>query len=176
MITIKDKTFETFIPESEINFAVEKLAQRINHKYAGKTVHFVSVLNGAFMFTSDLMKKITVDCCLSFVKVKSYHGTESTGTIRDILDLDFNPEGKIIVILEDIVDTGLTISYLIDKYKNMGASSVDVAAMVFKREAYRGHVEIELFGIEIPNRFIVGYGLDYDDLGRNYKDIYILKN
>jgi hypoxanthine phosphoribosyltransferase len=173
---ILDKTFEIFITEDEIQSRISSMAQKINDAYKDKDVLFLSVLNGAFMFSSDLMKKIDLPCDISFVKVSSYTGTESRGRVDELIGLNTNIEGRNVIILEDIVDTGITI----DKVRTLlgieNPASVSVCTLLFKPIAFQGKHEPEYIGFSIPNSFVVGYGLDYDEKGRNLKEIYQLKN
>ena len=138
----------------------------------GKDHLFLCVLNGAFVFASDLLKKITIDCEISFVKLSSYEGTKTTNTIREMIGLDQSIEGRTIIIIEDIVDTGLTMDYTRKKLKKLGAIDVRIATLLFKPEAFKKDYALDYVGIAIPNKFIVGYGLDYDGYGRNLPDIY----
>ena len=174
-IQIHDKTFIPYLNEVEILGAVKKIAMRINADYQGKDVLFLSVLNGAFMFTSDLMKHITLQSKISFMKVSSYAGTESTGRVDELIGLSGTVKGRDVIIIEDIVDTGITIDKVIRLLSMQEPSSIEVCATLFKREAYRGQHPPKYFGFEIPNKFVVGYGLDYDQLGRNLPAIYQVK-
>lgn len=174
-IQLHDKIFVPYLTESEIQQAISRLADNINKDYQGKEVLFLSVLNGAFMFTSDLMKKITLDCEISFMKVSSYAGTESTGRIDELIGLNTSVTNRNIIILEDIVDTGITIDKVIKLLELQDPSSIEVCTILFKEEAYKGHHPPKYFGFEIPNKFVVGYGLDYDQLGRNLPEIYQVK-
>lgn len=175
-ITLHDKVFIPFLNEGEINDAITRLANEINSEFHGKEVLFLSVLNGAFMFTSDLMKKITLPCEISFIKVSSYAGTESTGRVDELIGLYASVKDRHVIIIEDIVDTGITIDKVIKLLDLQSPASVAVCATLFKREAYRGQHPPKYFGFEIPNKFVVGYGLDYDQLGRNLPAIYQVKN
>lgn len=174
MIKIKDKQFSVFIEEKEIQASISILAQEINHHYKGQEVVFIGVLNGAFMFASDLLKQIDLDCSISFVKVSSYKGTNSTGVVHELIGVNESLKGKNIVILEDIVDTGLTL----DKVRVLlGAEhpkTLKIATLLFKPDAFLGKQEPDFIGLHIENKFVVGYGLDYDELGRNTRDIYKL--
>ena len=174
-IQLHDKTFVPYLSEVEILGAVKKIAMRINADYQGKDVLFLSVLNGAFMFTSDLMKHITLQSEISFMKVSSYAGTESTGRVDELIGLSGTVKGRDVIIIEDIVDTGITIDKVIRLLSMQEPSSIEVCATLFKREAYRGQHPPKYFGFEIPNKFVVGYGLDYDQLGRNLPAIYQVK-
>ena len=173
-IVLKDKTFKVNIPSSEINKAVGEVAHRINLELTDKKPLFLSVLNGSFMFASDLMKKLTIDCEISFVKVASYDGTSTTGTHKQLIGLNEDIKGRTVVIVEDIVDTGLTIENVINQLLTMEPAEIKIATLLYKPEAYRGKIELDYVAIVVPNDFLVGYGLDYDGLGRNLPDIYVL--
>ncbi len=169
-VTLHDKTFELTIPARDIDKVVEGIAEKMNNDLAGKKPLFLCVLNGSFMFASDLMKNITVaDSEISFVKLSSYQGTESNGKIKQLIGINENINGRTVVILEDIVDTGQR-----PKVEELKAKEVFVATLFFKPEALTNEVKLDYVGMEIPNDFIVGRGLDYDGLGRNYPDLYTL--
>jgi hypoxanthine phosphoribosyltransferase len=172
IVKVKDKEFSLFLTAEEIDEGVAQVAEMINNDMEGIKPLFLCILNGAFIFASDLLKKITVDCEISFVKLSSYAGTKSTNTIRELIGLDQSIEGRTIIILEDIVDTGLTMEYTRKKLKELGAIDVRIATLLFKPEAFKKDYSLDYIGIAIPNKFIVGYGLDYDGLGRNLPDIY----
>jgi len=171
-IQVLDKTFTPFIRAEEINDAVEKLALLLNDEMKGKNPIFLVVLNGAFMFASDLLKKVNIPCEVSFVKLSSYIGTKTTSVVRELIGLDQSITGRTIVILEDIIDTGITMGVTTEKLKKLGASEVRIATLLFKPDAFRMNYEIDYIGIKIPNDFIVGYGLDYNGHGRNYPEIF----
>lgn len=172
-IQVHDKRFKPFIPNEEIVASVKRIADKINHDYTNKpTPLFVGVLNGAFMFMGELMKHITLDCEISFVKIASYAGTESTGTIKQLIGLNTTAENRDVIIVEDIVDTGVSIEHTTNLLKKMNPASVAVCTMLFKPESYTKKIPVDYCAFSIPNRFVVGFGLDYDGLGRNYKDIY----
>lgn len=173
-IKVLDKEFETSIPESKILDAVDAIASKINNELADKDPLFVCILNGAFMFASDLMKRVTIPCKISFVKVASYVGTSTTGKVKELIGLNENLTGRTVVLVEDIVDTGITIEMLVKQIQNMGAADVRIATMLFKPQSCKPEVKPEYIGLNIPNDFIVGHGLDYDGYGRNLKDIYTL--
>lgn len=176
MIQINDKSFEVFIRENELQEKIKTLAARINDEYQGKEVIFIAILNGAFMFAADLLKSITLPCEISFVKVSSYHGGMSTtGRVDELIGLNATIENKEVIILEDIVDTGITIDKIITLLKAESPASVKVCTLLYKPDAFRGKKAPELVGITIPNKFVVGYGLDYDEKGRNLREIYQLK-
>ena len=171
-IQVRDKTFSLFIQADEINKAVEQMATRINSDMKDKNPLFLVILNGAFIFASDLLKKITIPCEVSFVKLSSYIGTKSTSVVRELIGLDQVPVDRTVVILEDIIDTGITMGVTTGKLKNLGAKEVLIATLLFKPDAFRMNYDMDYVGIRIPNDFIVGYGLDYDGYGRNYPEIY----
>lgn len=175
-VTLKDKTFRVNIPASEINKAVGEIAHRINTELKDKKPLFLAVLNGSFMFASDLMKKLTIDCEISFVKVSSYHGTSTSGAVKQLIGLNEDIKGRTVVIIEDIVDTGLTIEAVVKQLEELGAGEIKIATLLYKPEAYRKRIELDYVAIMVPNDFLVGYGLDYDGLGRNLPDIYVLDN
>lgn len=177
MNTVKlwDKSFRVSYPASEIKADIERLAQSINNDLKSETRPlFISVLNGSFIFTADIIRLINFPCEISFIKLASYEGTESTGAVNELIGLAENIEGRTIVILEDIVDTGITLGKLIDTLKKKNPKSIKIATLLYKPESYKGKVNIDYVGKKIPNDFIVGYGLDYDGLGRNLADIYTL--
>ena len=166
------------IPAEEINKAVTAVAERLNVDYAStnKAPIFVGVLSGSYMFLADLVRKTTFNNEITFVKISSYEGTESTGTVKQKLGIDFDIEGRDIIIVEDIVETGHSINHMINYIKSLNPHSVEVCTLFFKPEKYLYELPIKYCAMEIGNEFIVGYGLDYDQLGRNLKDIYVLAN
>ena len=173
-VTLKDKTFKINIPANEINKAVGEVARRINTELKDKKPLFLCVLNGSFMFASDLVKKLTIDCEISFVKIASYHGTNTTGTIKELIGLNEEIKGRTVVIVEDIVDTGLTMENVLKQLEKLEPKEVKIATLLYKPEAFRKKFELHYVAIVVPNDFLVGYGLDYDGLGRNLPDIYVL--
>ena len=175
-VRIEDKTFGIYIQDQEIQQAIQTIANEMNVLYADKKPIFISVLNGAFMFTSDLMKGITLPCEISFMKVSSYAGTESTGRVDELIGLTSAVKDRHVIIIEDIVDTGITIDKVIKLLKMEQPSSIEVCATLFKKEAHLGQHPPKYFGFEIPNKFVVGYGLDYDQYGRNLPAIYQVKS
>lgn len=175
-VILKDKIFRVNIPAHEINKAVGEIARRMNIELKDKRPLFLCVLNGSFMFASDLMKKLTIDCEISFVKVTSYHGTSTTGTIKQLIGLNEDIKGRTIVIVEDIVDTGLTMENVLQQLGTMEPKEVKIATLLYKPEAFRKKFDLDYVAIVVPNNFLVGYGLDYDGLGRNLPDIYVLDN
>ena len=173
-VTLKDKTFEISIPEAELFAAIDRVAEKMNADLDGKNPLFVIVLNGAFMFASDLLKRVEMPAQLSFVKVASYCGTCSTGNITELIGLNEDVKGRTVVIIEDIVDSGRTMYGMVQKLKSLGTEDLRIATLFFKPEALQYDLTIDYVAMEIPNDFIVGYGLDYDGYGRNLRDIYSL--
>lgn len=175
VIKLHDRTFRVMIPAAKIDEAVTAVAQRINADYADKdTPLFVGVLNGSFMFMSDLIKKIEFNSELSFVKLSSYEGMQTTGDVKCLIGLNHSLEGRHVIIVEDIVDTGESIEHLMRSLRGHSPRSVEVATLFFKPESYAKSIPIKYRALEIGNEFIVGYGLDYDQLGRNLKDVYVV--
>jgi hypoxanthine phosphoribosyltransferase len=173
-VTIKDKTFETSIPEAEILERVKAVAAQINQDMADKNPLFLAVLNGAFVFAADLMREITIPCEISFVKLASYQGTTSTGKVHEVLGVNENLSGRTIVIIEDIVDTGLTMKQMIESLGTRNPESIHICTLLLKPEKLKEKLDVEYVAFRIPNDFILGYGLDYDQQGRNLRDIYTL--
>jgi len=171
-VKILDKEFQISIPSSTIQESITKLATRINADYQGKNPLFIIVLNGAFMFASDLLKMVEIECEITFVKLSSYVGTKSTHAVRELIGLDESLADRYVIVVEDIIDTGITMANTIPKLQHLKAKDVKIATLLFKPNAFQKDFPIEYIGIEIPNDFIVGYGLDYDGLGRNLADIY----
>lgn len=171
-VTLKDKTFETSIPEAEILKRVKAVADRINKDYEGRTPVFLPVLNGSFVFAADLTRFLTIDCEISFVKVSSYEGTDSTGNVRKLIGVGTPLEGRDVIIVEDIVDTGVTMQNMLAMLKEHKPKSLQVCTLLMKPDKLTVPLDIKYCAMEIPNEFIVGYGLDYDQLGRNLRDIY----
>lgn len=175
MIQLHDKTFVPFIKEKSIASAIKKLALEISTDLKGETPLFIGVLNGAFMVVSDLMKNYPGDCEVSFVKMASYEGTTTSGTVKELIGVNENFEDRTVVLVEDIIDTGNTLEVLHNIFAKQNIKALKIASLFFKPEAYKKDLKIDYIGIEIPNKFIVGYGLDYDGLGRNLPEIYQLK-
>jgi hypoxanthine phosphoribosyltransferase len=173
-VIVKDKLFEPLVSAEEINLAVDAIATRINADYASKEPLFLCILNGSFIFAADLLRRVHLPCRVSFVKYASYAGTQSTLYIKNLVGLNEEPEGKDVIIVEDIIDTGLTMSHLLKELSEKKPASVRIAAFCFKKEAFKENFTIDYLGMEIPNRFVVGYGLDYDGYGRNLTQIYQL--
>ncbi|MFD1630116.1 hypoxanthine phosphoribosyltransferase [Pseudopedobacter beijingensis] len=176
-LTVNDKVFEPFIDYKTIENRIKLLAIQINKDYEGKTPLFVGILNGSFMFLADLMKEVSIPCEISFMKVSSYEAMSSTGNIKEHLSLTMDIENRDIVLVEDIIESGNTLKYLIESLEKRKPKSIKVASLLFKTKELKHTIaEIEYIGFEIASDFVVGYGLDYDGLGRNTKNIYKLKN
>lgn len=173
-ITILDKTFETSIPEAEIQERVKAVADRINKDMEGKNPLLLAVLNGSFMFAADLMRNITIPCEISFVKLASYEGTTSTGKIKEVIGLNEDISGREVIIVEDIVDTGSTMRRMLETLGTRNPKGLHICTLLLKPGKLKVPLNIEYTALEIPNDFIVGYGLDYDQQGRNLRDIYTL--
>jgi hypoxanthine phosphoribosyltransferase len=171
-VQVRELVFEKFISKEEIDASVQKVADGINRDFEGKNPLLLAILNGAFIFASDLMRKITIPCEISFVKFASYSGTMSTSNIKELIGVDEELKDRHVIIVEDIVDTGITMDKLLQDVREMGPAGVKVACFCFKPEAFKKDFEIDYIGLEIPNDFIVGYGLDYNGYGRNLPDIY----
>lgn len=174
IVQIKDKRFKTFISEDEIQQRVKTVADRINHDMEGKKPLLLAVLNGSFVFAADLMRHITIPCEISFVKLASYEGTVSTGKVVEVMGLNEDITGRDVIIVEDIVDTGKTMERMLDTLGTRNPNSLHICTLLLKPEKLKIPLNIEYAAMEIPNDFIVGYGLDYDQEGRNLRDIYTL--
>ncbi|OQX77802.1 MAG: hypoxanthine phosphoribosyltransferase [Bacteroidetes bacterium 4484_276] len=171
-IKVHDKTFEVFISSQKIQETIDVMAEKIKRDVKDKKPLFLVVLNGAFVFAADLLRRMDFDCEVSFVKLSSYVGTKSTTMVRELIGLDEVLSGRTVVIVEDIIDTGITMASTIPKLKKLEAVDVRLASLLFKPGAFQKDFKIDYIGMEIPNDFIIGYGLDYDGLARNYSDIY----
>ncbi|OJU54921.1 MAG: hypoxanthine phosphoribosyltransferase [Bacteroidales bacterium 45-6] len=171
-VKIKDKEFALFIPETKILEQIGRVAEEINRDLADKNPLFVCVLNGSFMFAADLMKRVNISSEISFVKLSSYKGTSSTGKLKELIGLQEDIEGRSVVIVEDIVDTGHTMVSVIEQLKQKNPADVRVATLLYKPNALKVELKLDYVAMEIPNDFILGYGLDYDGYGRNLSDIY----
>jgi hypoxanthine phosphoribosyltransferase len=171
-ITLKDKSFSLSIPSEEIQKSIARVAEEITRDMNGKTPVFLVILNGAFMFASDLIKKLDMDCEVSFVKLASYSGTSTTNQVKQLIGLNEDLKGRHVVILEDIIDTGITMEHMLEQLNKFGPADIRIATFLLKPDALIKVFDIHYVGIRIPNDFIVGYGLDYDGLGRNLKDVY----
>lgn len=171
-IKVLDKEFEIFIESEEIQRTIANLAEKLNQDLKGKDVIFLGILNGSFMFASDLYKLIDVPSQISFLKLASYQGTSTSGTVKRLIGINEDLAGKTVVVLEDIVDTGITIENIIKQLRGYEPAEIKLATFLFKPAAMKTNVKLDYVGIEIPNDFIIGYGLDYDGFGRNLGDIY----
>lgn len=174
VIRVHDKSFETYLSEETISQRVRSIAEAINTDYAGKRPFFIAILNGSFMFASDLFKHLTIDAELCFIKLASYKGMRSSGKVVTSIGLDDDLFGKDVVIVEDIVDTGKTLSNFLPKLEHQQPNSLRIATLLHKSEATEYPLQLDYVGFDIPNKFVVGYGLDYEGLGRNLKEIYQL--
>ena len=175
MIQLHDKEFVSFISADEIDFAIKQMAAQVEDDFAEETLVFIGILNGAFMVVSDFMKHYKGQCEVSFVKMASYEGTSSTGEIKQLIGLNQDLSGRTVIVIEDIVDTGHTVEELKAVFKKQNVKHFKIATLFFKPEAYKKDIKIDYVGIRIPNKFIVGFGLDYDGLGRNLPEVYQLK-
>ncbi len=171
-IQVLDKTFELYIDSGRIQSAIRKMADQIQKDLRGKNPLFLCVLNGSFMFAADLLKEFTDPCQISFVKLSSYLGTQTTEEVRTVLGLGEDIRNRDLVVLEDIIDSGITINHLVNDLRQYGPRTIRVATLLLKPDALRGNFVPDYVGIQIPNDFVVGYGLDYNGFGRNTKDIY----
>ena len=174
-VKIKDKEFVPVISEEEIKRRVKELAAQISKDMAGKNPLLLAVLNGSFVFAADLMREITIESEISFVKLASYQGTTSTGTVKEVIGINENLSGRTVIIVEDIVESGLTMKRMIESLGTRNPASVHICTLLLKPDCLKVDLDIEYAAFSIPNDFIVGYGLDYDQQARNLKDIYVLK-
>jgi hypoxanthine phosphoribosyltransferase len=173
-VKVHDKEFVTFLSEADIQLQIKKMAAAINEDYAGLRPMFIAILNGSFMFAADLFKELTIDAEICFIKLASYKGTTSSGQLITAIGLDVDLIGKDIIIVEDIVDTGKTLNEFLPKLLHQQPASLKIAALLHKPDAMKFPIRIDYLGFSIPNKFVVGYGLDYDGLGRNFREIYQL--
>ncbi len=174
-IQLHDLSFQPMIAESDIKKTVKALADDLKTRYEGTHPIFLPILNGSFIFAADLLREIDMDLDVSFIKLTSYKGTESTGDLSQLIGLQESLDGRPVIIIEDIIDTGRTLNRLIPELQSLNPSSIEVIALLFKPDALEAELNAKyLVGLEIPNKFVVGYGLDYNGLGRNLKDIYQL--
>ena len=174
IVQVKDKKFELYLSETEIQDQIKKIAIAINKDYVGRRPLFIAILNGSFMFASDLFKQLTIDAELCFIKLALYKGMTSSGQVLTAIGLDVDLFEKDIIIIEDIVDTGKTLNEFIPKLIYQQPASLKIAALLNKPDALEFPIPVDYLGFSIPNKFVVGYGLDYDGLGRNFKEIYQL--
>ena len=175
-IRIHDKEFVPSIPAEDILVQVRRVANEINKDYEGQEPLFLVVLNGSFIFAADLMREITLAADVSFVKLASYQGTASSGTVREVIGLNTDITGRPIIIVEDIVESGVTMAHMIATLKRQNPKSIDICTLLLKPEKLKVQLDIKYVAMEIGNEFIVGYGLDYDQVGRGLKDIYVVDN
>lgn len=173
-IQVKDKSFSLLISEKEILKEVKRIALQINKDYKGKEPVFLAVLNGSFIFVSDLLKEVNLPCEVSFVKLASYQGVNTTGQIREVIGLNIDLTDRPVIIVEDIVETGLTMAHMLEVLRQQNPASIDICALLLKPGKLRVDLDIRYCCLEIPDDFIVGYGLDYDGYGRNTRDIFTL--
>jgi hypoxanthine phosphoribosyltransferase len=173
-IRIQDKTFEIMMTEDVILSRIDEVAKRINEDMKDKNPLFLAVLNGSFMFASDLMKRVNIPCEISFVKLASYQGTTSTGKVKEVIGINEDISGRTVVIVEDIVESGLTMKQMIENLGTRNPDSVHICSLFVKPECLKVELNIDYAVMNIGNDFIVGYGLDYNQQGRNYKDLYVL--
>lgn len=171
-ITVNGKEFEIYLTDEMIQSRVKEMAKQIDEDYKGKKVYFIAILNGSFMFAADMFKYLTVESEICFIKLVSYKGMKSTGSVTTTIGLDDDLHQKEVVILEDIIDTGKTMHYFLPKLIHQQPKSLKVATLLHKSEMTKYDVPIDYTGFVIPNKFVVGYGLDYDGVGRNLKEIY----
>jgi hypoxanthine phosphoribosyltransferase len=174
IIKINDRSFRVSLPESEIKERVRQLAQQMSKDLEGKNPLFLAVLNGAFIFAADLMREMTIPCEVSFVKLASYQGTTSTGKVQEVIGINENLSGRTVVIVEDIVESGQTMKRMIESIGTRNPASVQICALFFKPEKLKVDLTLDYVAFRIPDDFIVGYGLDYDQLGRGLKDVYTI--
>lgn len=175
MLQIKNPFFEPYITKEELSKAVEKMAKDIRTDHKDETPLFLGILNGAFVFCSDLVRAYDQPCEISFIKLASYEQTQSTGIVKEIIGLNEDLTHKTVVVIEDIIDTGNTLEKIIELLKQNGAKKIKVATLFLKPTVYNKKINIDYIGIEIPNTFILGYGMDYDGMGRGLPEVYALK-
>ena len=176
-VEVNGRIFDEYVSAQEIQQCVEQVAERINRDYAGKELLLICVLNGAFMYASDLFKRITLPAEITFVRLKSYEGTATTGDVKMLNPLAVNVEGKDVIVVEDIVDTGLTMHGFLEHLQAQGANSVEITSFLFKPDALQyPDAAPKYVGLSIPTKFVLGYGLDYDEKGRNYPSLYVLRD
>lgn len=173
-ITVKDKNFIPYLTAEKIDLEIKRLAAELERDYAGKKPLFIAILNGSFMFASDLFKELKMDAEICFIKLASYKGTKSTGNVISSIGLDENLHGRHVIIIEDIVDTGKTLHSFLPQLLVQQPASLRICALLHKPEALQHDIKIDYLGFSVPNKFLLGYGLDYDGLARNLKQIYTL--
>lgn len=176
-VNIHDKTFELYIPYEKIRSVIEVMAEKMNTDFAEKDPLFVCILNGSFMFAAELFKRIDLmKAQITFVKLASYHGDKTSGEVKQLIGFNENVAGRTVVVLEDIVDTGITLDNILEQLRLLKPAEIKVATLLLKPDALKKEVQLDYIGLKIPNDFIVGYGLDYNGLGRNLIDIYSVVN
>lgn len=175
-VTYSGLTFEPYITREQIASRIKELANEMSHRFDGRVPLLICVLNGAFPFAADLFRELSVDAEITFIRLKSYEATKSAGPVKEIVGLSENIEGRDVVIVEDIIDTGRTMAKLLKDIEDKKASSISVATLLFKPEALEESISPDYIGFTIPSKFIIGFGLDLDGMGRNLKDIYVLSD
>ncbi|GEJ48701.1 hypoxanthine phosphoribosyltransferase [Flavobacterium psychrophilum] len=175
-IKLHDKYFVPFISAQEINFAIATMATQVEADFAHEIPIFIGILNGSFMVVSDFMKHYKSPCEVSFIKMASYAGMQSTSEVKQLIGINQDLTGRTVVLIEDIVDTGNTVEELKNLFENQGVKNLKIATLFFKPEAYKKDIKLDYIGIRIPDKFIVGFGLDYDGLGRNFPEVYQLRD
>ena len=171
-VKILDKEFKLFISEKRIQETVKKMAHQMNKELKGQKIFLIGILNGCFMFAADLVKHLDLDCTITFLKLASYQGTSSTGKVKRLIGLNEDIKGQVVVVLEDIVDTGITLDFIQKQLRGYEPAEIKLATLLYKPDACRQDVSLDYVGIEIPDDFVVGYGLDYNGHGRNLRQIY----
>ena len=171
-VKILDKEFKLFISEKQIQEVVEGMARRMNKELKGQKIFLIGILNGCFMFAADLVKHLDLDCTITFLKLASYQGTSSTGKVKRLIGLNEDIKDQVVVVLEDIVDTGITLDFIQKQLRGYEPAEIKLATLLYKPDACKQDVSLDYVGIEIPDNFVVGYGLDYNGHGRNLRQIY----
>ena len=174
ILKVKDKTFSVSFSERAIKRQIKRVAEKINRDYEGREPVFLAVLNGSFIFAADLLREIDLPCEISFVKLASYEGTRSTGSIRELIGLNIDITGRPVIIVEDIIDTGVTMAHMLETLKKQNPESIDICTLLLKPSKLQVKLNVRYCCKEIPDDFVVGYGLDYDGFGQNTKDIYTI--
>lgn len=173
-IKVLDKTFKLYMPDSEIQAVVGRVAEAISRDYLHKSPILCPVLTGSYMFAADLLRQLSIDAPVSFVRYSSYEGMASTGTVKKALGFPQACRGRDVIIIEDIIDTGISMGYVIEELKKLEPASIAVCTLLFKPDSFKGNYKIDYIGKSIPNDFIVGYGMDYNEFGRTFRDIFVL--
>ncbi|WP_026951818.1 hypoxanthine phosphoribosyltransferase [Algoriphagus mannitolivorans] len=175
-VKLHDKEFEVYLSSGKIQERLKEIGEQITNDYKGENLVLLGVLNGSFLVMADLVREIDMQFSCEFIKISSYSGTETTGEVKSILGLSADIEGKSVIIVEDIVDTGISMKYLLEELEKHKPKKLAIATLLYKKEAFRFNYPLNYVGFEIPNKFVVGYGLDYDGLGRNLPDVYQLSS